>query len=166
MLGIFLRSFVVLSLSLLGLCAPSRTSRVEHKVKEVVSAPFGWRKGASAPPDHILELRIGLPQPNFSELEKHLYEISDPFNERYGQHLSKEEVEELAAPHSGSILAVNEWLRSHGLTEDHFSRSSAKDWVIVRVPVSVAEAMLDTVRFEKTLWRSSDIASEISYLDS
>ena len=62
------------------------------KVKESVNSPRGWTQQMRAPGDHIIELKIALPQPNFGVLEKHLYEISDPFHDRYGQHLSKEEV--------------------------------------------------------------------------
>ena len=47
-----------------------------HRLKERVPAPRGWTKAAPAPADHILELRIALPQPNFAELERHLYEVS------------------------------------------------------------------------------------------
>lgn len=47
------------------------------KVKERVTAPRGWTDVGRAPADHLLSLRIGLPQPNFSELERHLYEVSD-----------------------------------------------------------------------------------------
>ena len=72
--------------------------------------------------------------------------LSDPFHERYGDHLTKEEVEELIAPHDESVHLVNEWLASHGLYEDSLSRSPAKDWVLVKVPVSLAEEMLRTVR--------------------
>ena len=70
---------------------------------------------------------------------------SDPFHERYGQHLSKEEVEGLVAPHSDSVHSVNEWLASHGLTGDALSHSPARDWVKVTVPVGLAEKMLNTV---------------------
>ena len=70
---------------------------------------------------------------------------SDPFHDRYGEHLTKEEVEALVAPHDESVHLVNEWLASHGLYEDSFSRSPARDWVVVKVPVSLAEEMLKTV---------------------
>ncbi len=40
---------------------------------------------------------------------------------------------------------MNEWLASHGLYEDSLSRSPAKDWVFVKVPVTLAEEMLKTV---------------------
>jgi tripeptidyl-peptidase-1 len=97
------------------------------------------------PPDYILELRIGLSQPNFPVLESHLYEVSNPDNPRYGAHLSKEEVEKLVTPHSESIDLVDRWLDSYGFDGDVLWRSPAKDWVTINVPVQVAEKMLHTV---------------------
>ncbi|KAF4619781.1 hypothetical protein D9613_004978 [Agrocybe pediades] len=114
------------------------------KTKEEIYAPRGWVKKTRPAPDHSIALRIGLPQPNFSLLEKQLYEVSDPDHERYGQHLSKEEVEDLVSPHPQSLNAVDEWLAGFGLGEKDLVRSPAKDWVIITVPVSVAEDMLDT----------------------
>ncbi|KAF9464794.1 subtilisin-like protein [Collybia nuda] len=114
-----------------------------HKVKESVAPPRGWVKHNPAP-DHNIVLRIGLPQPNFSTLEKHLYEVSDPDHERYGAHLSKEEVEKLVAPHQESVDLVNEWLETHGIQENDLIRSPAKDWVTLRIPIRLAEKMLDT----------------------
>ena len=75
-----------------------------------------------------------------------MYEVSDPFHSRYGQHLSRVEVEALVAPHPESLELVNEWLASHGFEEDDIIRSPAKDWATVVVPVRLAEEMLDTVR--------------------
>jgi tripeptidyl-peptidase-1 len=115
------------------------------KVKESVAPPHGWVKHGRPAPDHIIVLRIGLPQPNFPLLEKHLYEVSDPDHERYGAHLSKEEVERLVAPHQESIDLVNEWLETHGIKENALVRSPAKDWVTLKVPIDLAEKMLDTV---------------------
>jgi tripeptidyl-peptidase-1 len=89
-------------------------------------------------------LKIGLPQPNFDVLEKHLYEVSDPSHSRYGQYLSKAEVEALVAPHPESLDLVNDWLASHGIGEEDMIRSPAQDWVTVTVPVRLAEKMLDT----------------------
>ena len=115
------------------------------KPKERVSHPRGWTRGKRAPANHILELKIALPQPSFHMLEQHLYEVSDPQHARYGQHLSKQEVEALITPHEESISSVDEWLLSHGIDINDLVRSPAKDWVTVRVPVSLAEAMLNTV---------------------
>ncbi|KAG6333310.1 hypothetical protein ID866_5777 [Astraeus odoratus] len=116
-----------------------------HKVKESLeAAPHGWVQRVPAPPDHVLELQIALPQPYFPILEQHLWEISDPNHNRYGAHLSKEETFALMGPHPDSLNAVSEWLASYGIYEEHRTRSSAMDWVTIRVPVSLAEEMFDT----------------------
>ncbi|KAG0697323.1 peptidase S8/S53 domain-containing protein [Suillus ampliporus] len=117
----------------------------QHKVKESIhGAPHGWYKHAPAPKHHVLELKIALPQPKFPELELHLWEVSDPTHSHYGAHLSKQETEALMAPHPETLDVVSEWLASHGLTEEDLIRSSANDWVTIRVPVGLAEEMLDT----------------------
>lgn len=118
----------------------------QYKVKESIHGPpRGWYKYAPAPKYHVLELKIALPQPKFPELEQHLWEVSDPSHARYGAHLSKEETDALMAPHPETLDIVSEWLASHGLTEEDLVRSSANDWVTIRVPVSLAEEMLNTV---------------------
>ncbi|KAF7335276.1 Tripeptidyl-peptidase sed2 [Mycena sanguinolenta] len=132
----------ILPLVVLAFALPSKDC--EHQVKEEVVPPRGWTIFGPAPSDHFINLRIALPQSNFNLLEQHLYEISDPYHERYGAHLTKEEVEDLVAPHPDSVAAVNEWLSSHGIQEEDISRSSAGDWLAIRVPVWLVEKMLDT----------------------
>lgn len=48
------------------------------------------------------------------------------------------------APHPETLDIVSEWLALHGLDEEDVIRSSARDWVTIRVPVGLAEEMLDT----------------------
>ncbi|KLO19908.1 tripeptidyl peptidase A [Schizopora paradoxa] len=152
----------LLSAVVLGLASPTGLSNL--KVKESVSSPRGWIQGTRAPADHSIELKIALPQPNFNVLEKHLYEVSDPSHSRYGQHLSKEAVEELVAPHATSIQLVNAWLSSHGFEEGDFSRSPAKDWITLRVPAVLAEKMLDTTFHVWTHEESGDaVIRTLSY---
>lgn len=118
----------------------------DFKVKEsILHPPSGWSLVGAAPPDHTISLRIGLPQSNFVSLEQHLVEVSDPDHPRYGQHLSKQAVEELVAPPPESLKMVNEWLKAHGFKEVDMDRSPAKDWVNVKVSVKTAEEMLGTV---------------------
>lgn len=147
MLNVLL-SLLVWSLFLASPCLSSSPIPLVNdpsKLKERVLHPRGWTRGKRAPPDQVLELKIALPQPSFRVLEQHLYEVSDPEHVRYGQHLSKAEVEELVAPHPESISFVDAWLESHGLDVNDLVRSPARDWVNVRVPVSLAETMLNTV---------------------
>lgn len=61
--------------------------------------------------------------------------------------MSKEEVDALIAPPEDTIELIDGWLASHDIYEEDFTRSSARDWITVKVPVSVAEKMLDTVSF-------------------
>ena len=139
----YARGALILSVTAVAYASPRSTA---HRLMESVDIPRGWAEHSVPSPDHIISIHIGLPQPNFSELERHLYEVSDPDHYRYGKHLSKEEVEELVAPHSTSLDAVNEWLATHGLGEDDIARSPAKDWITINIPVALVEAMLNTVR--------------------
>jgi tripeptidyl-peptidase-1 len=74
-----------------------------------------------------------------------LYEISDPDHGRYGQHLSKEQVDSLVAPHPESVSLVDEWLESHGISLHSMDRSHSKDSIVLKIPVAKAEEMLKTV---------------------
>lgn len=148
-----LSAFGLLAFSLAHvLAAPSK--ECTPKVKESIYAPpRGWSKHSTPPPDHVINLRIGLKQSNYAVLENLLLEISDPYHERYGQHLSKEEVDDLIAPHDDSLGLVDEWLATYGLSEEDLQRSPAKDWVVVKVPVSLAEKMLDTTYY---VWKHTE----------
>ncbi|PPQ63132.1 hypothetical protein CVT24_005772 [Panaeolus cyanescens] len=113
-------------------------------VKEQIYAPNGWTKSAQPPADHVVILRIGLPQPNFHVIEKHLWEVSDPDHERYGQYLSKEEVEALVMPPPESSKAVHDWLANAGISSENISPSPAGDWITINIPVHQVEKMLNT----------------------
>jgi len=115
-------------------------------VKESVHPPPGWVKYAFASPDHVLRLRIALPQPRFHVLEQHLMEISDPNHERYGKYLSKDQVDDLVRPCDESLDLVTQWLENWGIYEKDISLSAAKDWVTIAIPLRLAEQMLNTVR--------------------
>lgn len=118
-----------------------------HIIKESILSPRSWVKLGPAPSDHILSLRIALPQPNFPLLERHLLEVSEPSHERYGNHLSKEDVDALVAPLPESVDEVAMWLLGHGVAKDKARYSDAKDVVRIEIPVGLAEKMLNTVRY-------------------
>ena len=126
------------------------------------SIPHGWEHKAAAPSNHVLELRVGLKQNRIDELIDNLMEISDPKSSRYpypslylfslptiklryAQHLTKEEAQNLVAPHPDSVIAVDSWLESHGIDPlNSVHRSAGGDWVTLRIPVDLAEKMLGT----------------------
>lgn len=116
------------------------------KLKDSMEPPRNWIDLGPAPPLQEIWLRIALPQARFSELEQELYQMSDPKNARYGQHLLKEQVTELVRPDPRSVQAVDAWLAWYGIKgDDRVRRSAAGDWVTILVPVGVAGSMLDTV---------------------
>ncbi|KAH9983546.1 peptidase S8/S53 domain-containing protein [Russula compacta] len=157
-------SFLTVSLALaLGrlqssLAAPSPSptlSASTPKLKDSITPSSNWIDLGRAPPAQIILLRIALPQSRFSELERQLYEVSDPRHARYGQHLLKEQVEELVRPDPRSVEAVDAWLDEYCITGDEtVQRSQAGDWVTIHVPVAVAEEMLDT---EFHLWKHTRV---------
>ncbi len=64
---------------------------------------------------------------------------------RYGNHLSKEDVDALVAPHPESVETLNSWLQHHGIDpEQAIYRSGGGDWITHRVTVAQAEKMLGT----------------------
>lgn len=113
-------------------------------VKSSVNLPKGWVKHSTPSPNQHITLRIALQQPNFHKLESELYEISDPESSRWTDHLTKEQVEELIAPHPTSITLVDDYLTSHGIDVSAAERTPAKDYVIVTVTVAQAEKLMDT----------------------
>ena len=66
---------------------------------------------------------------------------------RYGQHLTKGEVDALSAPHPDSTGLVEDWLSHYDLLHDpecQLARSSSGDWISLSVPVGRLEQMLGT----------------------
>jgi len=65
---------------------------------------------------------------------------------RYAQHLTKEEVDAFSAPHADTVDAVDAWLDYHGIEPSHAStqRTTAGDWVALRITIEQAERMLNT----------------------
>ncbi|KAI1270798.1 tripeptidyl-peptidase 1 precursor [Xylaria sp. FL0933] len=117
-------------------------ARSGYSVKDSHYVPRGWTKVRRAPADHLLDLQIGLKQSNFAELEKQLYEVSDPAHPKYGQHLSADDVEKLVKPTQETSDLVHEWLGDNGIVPASYS--AAKDWITVTLPVSQIEKLLDT----------------------
>ena len=115
-----------------------------YAIKDTHNAPAAWSKGDPAHPDHIIRLNIGLTQGRFDELERHLYEVSDPSNTRYGKHLSIEEVNKLITPKEEALEAVHEWLEHAGVKIEELEYSPAKDWIKLSLPVKDVERLLDT----------------------
>ncbi|KAI5248026.1 subtilisin-like protein [Aureobasidium subglaciale] len=118
--------------------------RSPYAVKDSHFVPSKWRQVAPAPATQTIDLRIAVKQNAFDDLERHLYEVSDPDHSRYGQHLSEHDVKKLVQPSDDSLTLVHEWLADNGIDTTHLSYSAAKDWIKVSLPVHRIESLLDT----------------------
>ncbi|KAF2110282.1 peptidase S8/S53 domain-containing protein [Lophiotrema nucula] len=117
-------------------------ARSPYSVKETHFAPREWKKLDRADGESVIQLQIGLKQGNFDELERHLYEVSDPSHARYGKHLTAEEVNDCVKPKEETTNQVLEWLRENGV--EPAGTTSAQDWIIVHLPIKDVERLLDT----------------------
>jgi tripeptidyl-peptidase I len=70
--------------------------------------------------------------------------VSDPSHERYGQHLSIHEVNELVKPSDEALDLVHSWLKDNGIEKSSCEYSPAKDWIKLSLPVNAIENLLDT----------------------
>lgn len=122
-------------------------------IKDYHPAPGAWRNIGRAPGNHILQLKIGLTQRDFPELERQLYEISDPFHAKYGQYLSSTDIQRLVTPGAETLLAVEEWLHTAGLERSRWEYNTAKTWINVPVTIAEAEALMDT---KYSIWLHND----------
>jgi tripeptidyl-peptidase-1 len=114
---------------------------VKHSLPDI---PSGWIQLEDAPssPSRGLNLRFGLVQHGFSQLESLLLNISDPDHPSYGNHLSKEQVHALSKPSNDTLGLVEGWLATHNAS--YVKWSSSQDSVTAVVPISSAERMLST----------------------
>ncbi|KAL0573727.1 hypothetical protein V5O48_008223 [Marasmius crinis-equi] len=138
-------SLLLLSLAPLTFSSPlnRRWDDFVEKHSWGAKIPKGWEFHSVPSPDTLISLRLGLKSARLDELFYHLGQTSDPTHERYGQHLSKEQVEELVAPHRDTVSIVQEWLEHHGIEGSSTAASGAGDWVNVVLPVKDAERMLN-----------------------
>lgn len=120
------------------------TARSPYSLKERHVVPAGWRRIGPAPPYQKINLQISLKQDRFEELESHLYAVSDPSSDRYGQHLSQLDVNELVKPSAEAFDLVHEWLADHGYGANNITYSAAKDRLKISLPVVAVEKLLQT----------------------
>ncbi|SLM34708.1 tripeptidyl peptidase protein [Lasallia pustulata] len=100
-----------------------------YAVKDSHVVPRKWTRVGPAPADHRINLQIGLKQSQFDELERHLYEVSDPSHHRYGQHLTSAEVDELVKPSDDALELVHDWFLDNGIDRHRLEYNSAKNWI-------------------------------------
>ncbi|PNY22467.1 Aorsin [Tolypocladium capitatum] len=108
------------------------------------NGPRHWKRGNRVDPDAIVPLRIGLTQNNLHLGYEKLMDVAHPSSDRFGKHLSEEDVHDLFAPSDETITEVHSWLVSMGINETDIRQYSNKGWLAVDLPVSKVEDMFLT----------------------
>ncbi|KAJ7681586.1 peptidase S8/S53 domain-containing protein [Mycena rosella] len=116
-----------------------RTMEVHEKRNAV---PSRFVQSGSVPASKEITLRIALTNTDIAGLEKTVYEISDPANALYGQHLTPEQVAEFVKPTAEGLAAVTEWLSENDISPK--SVSNAGDLLQITIPASKADELLST----------------------
>jgi len=80
-----------------------------------------------------------LKQQNTDVLEKIFWDVSDPKNDKYGAHLTLEEVADLVAPTEETIATVKNFLASFGITET--KTVITKDFLYANIPIRILKEM-------------------------
>ncbi|KAF8268014.1 peptidase S8/S53 domain-containing protein [Lactarius quietus] len=140
---IFLLS--VLAAVLLGSLANSPSSTWEDKrTKHSWNAvPKNWESLGRPPLSTTIDLYISLKPQSENALIDVLYNVSTPGHPVYGEHLSKEQVAELVAPHPRTLKLVNSWLKHNGIPSSSVTTQGGNTLMLKAVPVSKANTLLD-----------------------
>lgn len=123
-------------------------------------APRGWTRLPAAPSSgEMIELQFALKRNSgrVDQLRSRFQAVSDPDHKDYGKHLTQAEAAELLRPLTHAEETVRSWLAAELRDKKDFAglasisaAGPARELLLVRVPVPVAEHLLATTfhRFE------------------
>lgn len=97
-----------------------------------------------APADHHHEVIFAVQQQNLEELTRILHDISDPDSDNYGQHKSREMIEELTSNPASREIILN-YLLNIGATVT--AESIYGEYITAQAPITIWENLFDTEFF-------------------
>ncbi|KAH9030352.1 subtilisin-like protein [Lactarius pseudohatsudake] len=114
--------------------------RVKHTWGAV---PPNWESLGHPSVGTTIDLHFALKPDHENAVIDALYEVSDPKSPKYGAHLSKEQVAQLVAPHTGTLELIKSWLEHHGVPSSTVSMTHGGSWLtLTGVLVSQANELL------------------------
>lgn len=99
-------------------------------------------KGERAPGHLKINLRFMLAQPRMHEFEQLALNIATPGHSLYGQHLSKEEIDDFSRPTDKTTSKVTTWLLAAGISSDDILNQGRLMGLTTNI--SQAEVLLQT----------------------
>ncbi|KAI9433332.1 subtilisin-like protein [Lactarius indigo] len=137
--------FATISARLLcGFAKPLEPRWDQMKVKHSWNAiPKDWETLSLPSNETTIGFYLALKSHREDALIEALYEVSDPEHSRYGEHLSKEQVAEIVAPHPDTLELVRSWLGHYDVPSSSISTTLGGNWLkVVGVSVSKANRIL------------------------
>ncbi|KAI0366839.1 subtilisin-like protein [Pilatotrama ljubarskyi] len=132
---------LILSLLPLALGRPSSQSHPLVVRGQQKAIPEGFFPGhLSTPNPGVMHFVLGL-KSDATGLVKSLLDVSDPASSKYGQHLSKDEVDKLTAPQPAAVQTVTNWLSKNGVTPETYSSSG--DMLRIQIPPEQANTLFN-----------------------
>ncbi|KAJ5153294.1 polynucleotide 3'-phosphatase [Penicillium canariense] len=113
-------------------------------VEQLENVPDGWSKRNKPPSSTLMQFRLELGVPNIISLEKEVMDLSTPGHPKYGQHMKREQVEDLLRPFPTVSEQVFTWLYSHVFND---SIKLYGNWISFTASISQAEQLLNTQFF-------------------
>ncbi|KAF8262584.1 subtilisin-like protein [Lactarius quietus] len=113
-----------------------------HTVHSWNKVPENWMDVGHPTTGTTINLYIALRPHRESALIDALYEVSDPSHPRYGAHLTREKVAELAAPHPHTLDLVRAWLIHHNVPFSSFSMTNGNTLRLTNVSIIQANKLL------------------------
>lgn len=136
----------LLLLSLLAAGAFAARVPVSHLTEDnapAVVPPF-WRATRQAEAHKTVRLSIALKHKPAAtaKINEVFNAVSDPKSREYGQHLTREQMEELCAPAQDTRTTVVDWVKSAGVSEDSIAFTRAGDLAFVTLTVAQASQLV------------------------
>jgi len=111
---------------------------------DALEIPVGWRRTTSfaiTQSKRKIDLIFALKQRNLDQLEETFWAVSNPKNERYGQHLNSVSLSNLVGASKENVESVVNFLKSEGCSDVRIGRS--RDFVFAKgVSVPLASKIL------------------------
>jgi len=106
------------------------------------NVPAGWSMMERVEADVEVPVVFAIKLRNVDELHRHIDEISDPTHERWGRHMTVDEINEVTSDWeaTGRVYA---WIMSRGVPATAVTLSRGGDFVRVTLPAAQAERLLD-----------------------
>ena len=94
---------------------------------------YAWKKISRSDSESLIDLVFALKQNGVDTIRDILIQVSTPTHERYGQHLTMEEIHEITAPSYETTSTIKNWLISNDIKESDIENATPNgDFLRVR----------------------------------